>query len=232
MCGRAYSTYTEEELEIRYHSKKPIKLPRFGPNYNLSPTQDAVVVRADEDSKDKQKIFELSRWGLVPVWAKTIQDASKYSLINAKGEEIETKRSYQAAFKRRRCLVPLSGFIEWKREESGSKRPFKIFLKDGSIMSLAGVWESWKNPEGKDLHSFSIITTRANSFMQKIHDRMPVILDPKDEDHWLDPELQDTQELKSLLKSCPSKWLASQEISTLINSPRNNRVEVLEPLKN
>lgn len=226
MCGRAYSTYTDDEIRFRYLGDKKVKIPAFKPNYNLSPTQTALVVRVVDD-KPKLDLF---RWGLIPFWAKDVKSASKYSLINARGEEILEKRSYAQCFQKRRCIVPLSGFIEWKRE-GDHKRPFAIHLKDEPILSMAGVWEHWENKEnGEVVESFSVITTSANKFMEKIHDRMPVILDKKDEAAWLDPENQDASKLVKFLKPCPSKWLEAYEIGTAINSPRNNSKELLKPL--
>ena len=224
MCGRAYSTFTEEEIRLRYLNKKKVKIPSFAPNFNMSPSQEVVVLL----SEDGEPQLELFRWGLVPFWAKDIKIG--YKMINARADTISEKPAFRNAFKKRRCIVPLSGFIEWKREDE-TKRPFRIQLKNHQIMSVAGIWESWKPEEkGKELHTFSIITTDANSFMKKIHDRMPVILDQKDEAAWLDPENEDTARLQKLLKPCPSKWLEAIEISTLINSPKNNSTEVLKPL--
>src|SRR5687768_455228 len=143
MCGRAYHTYTEEELELRYLIKKRSRKPitPLKPNYNLSPTQISPIIL----SKDVDIDIEFLRWGLVPAWAKDVKSADKYSLINAKGEEITEKRSFKNAFHSRRCIVPVSGFFEWKRSEHGPKRPFAIHLKKEPIMSLAGIWEHWKN---------------------------------------------------------------------------------------
>lgn len=232
MCGRAYHTYTEEELDVRMGWEKLKRKPLgFKPNYNMSPTQSVPVILVRDD---KQQL-ELFRWGLVPFWAKDVASAAKYSLINARSEEITEKRSYAQAFQKRRCLVPLSGFIEWIRPPEGSKapkRPFAIHLKDAEIMSVAGVWEHWESKEtGDRVDSFSILTTEANSFMAKIHDRMPVILDKRDEKAWLDPSNQKTESLKKFLKPCATKWLDAFEVSTAINSPKNNSPKVLEPLK-
>jgi putative SOS response-associated peptidase YedK len=223
MCGRAYSTYTDQELAVRYFNKKAPKLPSFTPNFNLSPTQKQLVLRQD----DGKLIPDLFRWGLIPAWAKDMKIG--YKLINARGDTVAEKPSFRTAFKKRRCIVPLSGFIEWKRDGE-SKRPFKIHLKDEPILSMAGLWEEWHNPENEEVvHSFCVITTEANSFMEKIHDRMPVILSPESEEKWLD-YYADPSDLQKLLKPCPSKWLAAEEISPLINSPKNNRPEVLNPL--
>jgi putative SOS response-associated peptidase YedK len=228
MCGRAYSTYTDEELELRYLNERRKRRPLAGlePNFNLAPTQLAPVVFM----QDHQRTIELMRFGLVPFWAKDIKSAGKYSLINAKAEEIDEKRSYKEAFLHRRCIIPLSGFYEWQRTD-GAKRPFAIHLRDGQIMSVAGVWEYWQSKDTQQtVDSFSIITTAANSLMQKIHNRMPVVLDRKDESTWLDPDNHDIAVLKSLLKPCPSEWLEVYEISTLVNSPKNNTKKVLDPL--
>ncbi|MBU6375100.1 MAG: SOS response-associated peptidase [Bdellovibrionales bacterium] len=229
MCGRAYETYTEDELYLRYLNEGAKRAPLgFKPNYNLAPTQLSPVVV----NRSGLPEIALLRWGLVPAWAKDIQSASKYSLINARGEEILEKRSYQQAFLKRRCILPLSGFIEWKRESEKVKRPFAIHLKGDPIMSVAGVWEHWVSPAtGEIFESFSIITTAANSMMQKIHDRMPVILSRESEAEWLDPKNQDPARLKQFLKPCPPEWLAAYEISTAINSPRNNQPELLNPLQ-
>lgn len=227
MCGRAYETYSEEELYVRYLNEKFKRNPLgIKNNFNFAPTQMSPVLIV----KDGQRQFELMRWGLVPSWAKDVKSASKYSLINARAEEIEEKRSYKNAFKKRRCILPLSGFFEWKSEGKGPKRPFAIRLRSKEIMSVAGIWESWKNEtSGEVIDSFSIVTVAANDFMSKIHNRMPVILPRESESAWLDPDTEDAAELHRLLTPCPSEWLEGYEVSVLVNSPKNNVVEVLAP---
>jgi putative SOS response-associated peptidase YedK len=235
MCGRAYSTYTEEELYFRYLNDKRKRQPlgdekegsRLKPNYNLCPTQLAPVVFV----RDGHRVIEMFRFGLVPFWAKDVASVTKYSLINARAEEILEKRSYKTAFEKRRCIVPLTGFYEWQRNEGGAKRPFEFHSRDHSILSMAGVWEHWKSPETpQEIHSFSIITTTANSLMEKIHNRMPVILDREVEEEWLDPAQPHPEVLLKLLKPCPSERLETHEVSTLVNSPKNNRIEILNPI--
>lgn len=226
MCGRAYETYTEEELAFRYLNKKTIRLPDLRPNYNLSPTQITYVLREENGQRE----FAPMRWGLVPSWAKSLKDVQKYSLINAKAEEISQKRSYKEPFLKRRCILPVSGFFEWQRSEN-KKQPFAIYLKDLPIMSIAGVWEHWTSHEtGEIIESFSIITTAANSFMAKIHDRMPVILSQMDEQYWLDSKNTNADSLQRLLRPCDPSLLGAIEVSTLVNSPRNNSPEVLKPI--
>jgi putative SOS response-associated peptidase YedK len=129
---------------------------------------------------------------------------------------------------RRRCIVPISGFYEWKRDQDG-KRPYKIHLNDDPIMSVAGIWDIWRAGTSDERYSFSIVTTAANSIMSNVHDRMPVILARKDEDIWLDPEVHEPELLQPLMKPCPSSWLAVIEVSALVNSAKNNAPELLEP---
>ncbi|MBI3541771.1 MAG: SOS response-associated peptidase [Deltaproteobacteria bacterium] len=228
MCGRAYETYTDEELHARYLNEKAKRgNPLAGqhgarkPNFNLAPTQDSPIVRV----VDGERQLDLFRWQYVPPWEPEFK--TKLSTINAKSETVFESRLYKSAIIKHRCIVPLSGFFEWKRD-GDSKRPFAIHLKDEPIMSVAGIWSTWRGDGKSELHSFAILTTAANPFMEKIHDRMPVILAPKDEEAWLDPELQDVAKIKKLLKPCPEKWLVAHEVSTLVNSPRNNRAEVLD----
>lgn len=226
MCGRAYQTYSEEELRLRYLNEKAKQFPMsdLGPNYNLSPTQKSPIVFRYEG----ELRIGFFRWGLVPFWAKDVKSASKYSLINAKAEDIEEKRSFKNPFLHRRCILPISGFFEWQRVEGEPKRPYAISLKGDPIMSLAGVWEYWKSKNtGEEIFSFSIVTTSANSLVGKIHNRMPVILSRVGENEWLDPDNHNILALKCLLKPFPSEWLEAREISNLVNNPRNNRPEVL-----
>jgi putative SOS response-associated peptidase YedK len=226
MCGRAYETYTEEELSIQYLNRRPLRLGTFQQTYNLAPTQPSPVVL----QRDGERTIEPFRWGLVPSWAKSIEAAAKYSMINARGEEIAEKRSYAEPFRQRRCVVPLSGFFEWQRG-GPRKRPFAIQRNDRGILSVAGVWERWQPPgQPGPLHTFSIVTTRANTLMANIHERMPVILDECDIQLWLDPGVHEPGRLTPLLKPCPSEWLSAYEISTAVNAPANNSPEVLQPL--
>jgi putative SOS response-associated peptidase YedK len=223
MCGRAYSTYTAEELYFQFLNKKPLKLGPLKPNYNMAPTQTAPTVRLMAGARD----IDTMAWGLIPEWSPEFK--MKFSTINARSEGVFESRLYKKPILQRRCIIPVSGFFEWKKE-GAAKRPFKIFLKDSPIMSLAGIWISWRAGTPEEQRSFSIMTTAANSFMEKIHDRMPVILDPKEFDEWLDPEVHEAEQVGAMLKQCPANWLASTEVSTLVNKPSNNRPEVLELL--
>lgn len=225
MCGRAYETYTEAELaSLDDHGEAP-DIDWLAPNYNMAPSEASPVVLV----RDDRRVFEPFRWGLVPPWATSVPAAAKYSLVNARGEEITHKRSYAEPFQHRRCVVPLSGFYEWKRD-GRHKRPFAIHLTDQPVMAVAGVWERWQ-PSGQvpPIHSFSIVTTAANEFMAEIHDRMPVILDRQDIDLWLDPDVHEPERVLPLIRPCPSEWLTAYAVSTSVNSVRNKTPAVLRP---
>jgi putative SOS response-associated peptidase YedK len=222
MCGRAYETYTDEELHFQYLSKRPLIRLQFTPIYNLCPTQDSPVLLLNNGARE----FEVMRWQLIPATEPAF--TTKLSTINARSETVFASRLYGDVVVRQRCIVPLSGFYEWKKEGQ-RRRPFKIHLQNNAIMSVAGIWETWRPGTPHQRRSFSIMTTAANSLMSEIHDRMPVILDRKDEDTWLDPEVHEQGELQRLLKPCPNDWLVAAEISSLVNSPKNNTPEILQP---
>jgi putative SOS response-associated peptidase YedK len=222
MCGRAYETYSDEELYFRYLSKASPAPLVTSPIYNLCPTLDSPVLRLVAGERQ----FDQMRWQLVPATEPAF--TTKLSTINARSETVFQSRLYRDLVIRQRCIVPLSGFYEWKRE-GDRKRPFKIHLRDEPIMSVAGIWDAWRPGLPGERHSFAIMTTSANDLMREIHDRMPVILGRSDEDAWLDPEIHEQEALQALMKPCPSSWLTTCEISPLVNSPKNNTVEVLEP---
>ena len=185
MCGRVYETYTDEELYFRYLNKKPLsEFPFVTPIYNLCPTMNSPVLRLI----DGERRFDPMQWQLIPNREPTLK--TKLSTINAKSETVFESPLYRDLVVRQRCIVPLSGFFEWKKD-AGRKRPFKIQLRDEPIMSVAGVWDTWRPGTPEERWSFSILTTAANSFMSEIHDRMPVILGRSDEDAWLDPEIHE-----------------------------------------
>lgn len=165
------------------------------------------------------------KWGLVPSWAK--DEKIGYKMINARSEGIETKPSFRAAFKRHRCLVPTTGFYEWKKVDAKMKQPYFIRLKSGEPFAFAGLWEVW-GPD--NLETFTIITTENNELIEPIHTRMPVILHEKDEAVWLDPELHDADKLKELLKPYPSEEMEMYEVSTFVNSPKNESPDCIKPI--
>jgi putative SOS response-associated peptidase YedK len=138
----------------------------------LAPTDTLPVVRYD--TKAAQRSLNMLRWGLIPSWAKDMKVGFS---INAKAEGIENKPAFRKAFERRRCLVPVDSFYEWKKTATG-KQPYAIALADRRIMALAGVWENWHSPAGERVRSFAIITTEPNELCARLHNRMPAVLKP------------------------------------------------------
>jgi len=171
--------------------------------------------------------MKLLRWGLVPFFTKSIADLKGLSTINARGETVATSRTYREPFKRRRCLIPASGFYEWKRIDPKNKQPYAFDLSNGNMMAFAGLRGAWKDPaNNKWLQSFAIITTEANEVMTPIHDRMPVILHPGDFDRWLSRDETDRPPI-DLLRPFPSEEMERFEVSRDVGNVRNNSAELL-----
>jgi putative SOS response-associated peptidase YedK len=191
------------------------------PRYNIAPSQDIAIIRFSPAGRK----LSMAHWGLIPSWAK--ERSTSYSTINARADTVDTKPTYRGPFKHHRCLIPADGFYEWK-EEAGFKIPHHISMQDGSPFAMAGLWDVWNGPEG-DVLSCSIIVTDANPFMKKLHDRMPVILEPKDYEAWLDPDNQDTTSLKKLLIPAKGDRLTEWKVSRALNNPRNESAQFAEP---
>jgi len=213
MCGRFSLTANEAELNLRFELEGG-NAP-YVPRYNGAPTQMMAVITSENPHK-----LSYLRWGLIPPWAKDISIGNK--MINARAETITEKPSFRTPLFSKRCLVPADGFYEWQQD--ANKQPFRIFVKNNPIFSMAGLWERWKSPEGTVIESFNIITTEANSFMKPIHNRMPVILRREDEKTWL--ASKDSVEILSLLKPYAPEDMDAFAVSKLVNSPKNEAREV------
>jgi putative SOS response-associated peptidase YedK len=224
MCGRVYEIYVAEELSDRYLDSETSVPFEVSPTYNLCPTDNSPVLLVTDGKRE----FEQMRWQLVPRTEPAF--STKLSTINARSESVFESRLYRDIVVRQRCIIPISGFYEWKRHGT-ARRPFRISLREDPIMSLAGIWDAWRAGTKDERHSFSILTTAANEFMSAIHDRMPVILSRSDEEAWLDPGFGNRVSLERLLKPCPSELLEGAEVSTLVNSTKNNSPELLKPVE-
>ena len=209
------------------------EVPTLEPRYNIAPTSLVPTVLRMPNTSAKQsplqsdRQFHLLRWGLIPSWAK--DSAMGARLINARAETVTEKPSFRAAFRHRRCLVVADGFYEWQRQER-LKQPFYFRLQNGQPFAFAGLWERWKDPDGVTIESCTILTTEANELLRPIHDRMPVILDPKDYDLWLDPAVQKPEPLQQLLRPYQSEAMTAYPVSTQVNNPSNNSPECINSL--
>ena len=150
--------------------------------------------------------------------------------INARAETLAGKPTFRDSYKNRRCLVLADGFYEWREnEKKNDKTPFRFILKGGEPFAFAGLWDNWRKPDGSTLLSFAIITTEPNELIRPIHNRMPVILHQEHEELWLDPSFNDTKELSSVLTPYPSDQMDFYEVSTVVNSPKNDKPVCIEP---
>ena len=225
MCGHARLSSDVSEIRLAFRIPPERPMPNIAPSWNVAPTDPLPVVRYDV--KDHQRSLEVMRWGLVPFWAKDIKVG--FSNINAKAEGIETRPAFRQAFERRRCLVPVDNFYEWKKTGTG-KQPYAIALANRGIMALAGLWENWKSPAGEWVRSFAIVTTEPNELCAELHNRMPVILAPETWPTWLGEEPADRARLKSLLAPYPSEGMICWPVSTRVGNVKNNDPSLIEPI--
>ncbi len=220
MCGR-YNIITDAQaLYDAYQVEAELAEGRLA-RYNVAPATDQLVIVAEGG----RPAVRWHRWGLIPHWAKDA--AIGYRTINARGESVAAKPAFRAAFRQRRCLVPATGFYEWKTL-AGGKQPYLIRFNSGELFSFAGLWETWTGLEG-EVRSFTIITTEPNELMARIHDRMPAILPREHYARWLAPALQDPAQIQPMIASYPDGELQAIPIGRRINNARNQGPELIEP---
>ena len=227
MCGR-FALATDENAIVEEFSLQTTFLPptiELAPRYNIAPSQPILTIYQNTN-KDRQATH--FQWGLVPSWAKEAKIGAK--MINARSETVAEKPSFRAAFKRRRCIIPASGFYEWQKT-ADSKQPIYIHPQDAAHFAFAGLWERWQSPDGSILQTCTILTTRPNELMTPIHNRMPVILEPEDYADWLEPEEKPQLGLH-LLRPFPAERMATYPVSKLVNNPRNESPDCIVPLRN
>jgi putative SOS response-associated peptidase YedK len=196
-------------------------IPSLEASYNIAPTQLAPVIRQGDDGLQ----LVHARWGLVPFWAKDLKIGNR--MINARSETAAEKPAFRAAWKKRRCLVPASGFYEWQKTPDG-KQPQAIHPARDPLFAFAGLWETWRSPQDETVTSFTILTTRANPAMAPIHDRMPVMITRDDQSKWLRAE--DAVPDIEIMAHGLTVSLNSYPISTAVNKPSNNYPQLLEPV--
>jgi len=222
MCGRYTLSAPADEIASLFDL---VTMPDIPPRFNVAPTQETAVVRVIAPREPRR--LDLLRWGLIPYWAD--DPAIGNRMINARSESVADKPAFRHSFRRQRCLIATDGFYEWKK--SGKlKQPFHIRRKDRRPFAFAGLWERWKDPAGKLLDTFTILTTDANELIQPLHDRMPVILDRKDFDLWLDPAVSDPARLQPLLAPAPGDSMETVPVSRTVNSPAYDAADCIEPL--
>ncbi|MEO6131841.1 MAG: SOS response-associated peptidase [Saprospiraceae bacterium] len=223
MCGRSSLTKTEKELEERFRANFYSEdLERYNPlpNYNVAPTQMHPVITQQDPS-----VIHLYRWGLIPFWAKDMKIGA--SMINARVETIAEKPAFRQAFEKRRCLVPFDGYYEWMKTPEG-KIPYRIKVTNTDIFSIAGLYESWKAPDGNVIKSFTLITKEADPLIAHLHDRMPMILLPEQESMWIDAEVP-TKDVMNHLVPVNGEQMTWYRVSDRVNKVSENDAGLVLP---
>ena len=222
MCGRVALHDDKQFLEEVKNTIKQVKRNlTLQPSYNIAPSQSIATLTND-------KIYQYTRFGLIPHWAKD----GKLQPINARAETLATKPTFKSPFKSNRCIIPINGFYEWKKEGK-HKVPYWISPSQGNYFALAGICDTWHDPDtNEEILSSAIITTTPNEIMKPIHDRMPVILESKDWELWLDANIDKSEALMPLLKPFDEKAMQAYEVSTFVNSPANNTEQCITPQRN
>jgi len=222
MCGRFVITSAPEAMRRMFGYGEH---PNFPPRYNIAPTQPVPIVRRKEGGEGVTREFTLVRWGLVPSWAKEMPQSL---LINARADTINEKPSFRGAFRHHRALMPADGFYEWKTTTTGAKQPYFIRRRDRAPFAMAALWDNWLPADGSELETCAVITTDANVTLRPIHHRMPVILEAKDFDLWLDPATP-LKELEPLLVPAPDDLLEAFPVSPDVNRVANDGPHLLDP---
>lgn len=221
MCGRFTLTLDPGEIQTLLDLGPFVHIVQ--PRYNIAPSQPIPIVK---DASTRS--VELYRWGLVPFWADDIQIGNR--MINARSETVHEKPSFKAAFKYRRCLILADGFYEWHAAEKGApKTPYLFKLKNDHPFTFAGLYEHKTFPEGDELHTCTILTCEPNELVRDYHNRMPVMLGEGTRWDWLTPEA-DPSALLALLTPYPAEAMKCFPVSRAVNSPENDRPEIIEPL--
>lgn len=223
MCGRFALNVSAEDLS-RLFGIAPEGLPEFGARFNIAPTQTVLAVRQVPDGPREACLL---RWGLLPPWAKDASVGAR--MINARSESAADKPAFRSALRRRRCIVPASGFYEW-RAEGDAKQPYFIHAPENAILGIAGLWERWLAPDGIPLETCALLTTAANPDVAPLHDRMPVLLPVADFERWLDPRLSDPLALSDLLRPAPPGSLVWHPVARRVNRAGEEGADLAAPL--
>jgi putative SOS response-associated peptidase YedK len=228
MCGRYDMNLRDDELQRRFQARfRHEELTAsegewLRPRYNIAPSQYLPIVLSQDAA-----YFVFGRWGYKPEWAQERKDVPV--MINARAETVGSKPFFRDALRHRRCLIPATGFFEWKRE-GGRKVPFRCHLRSEEAFAFAGIYSTLRDEEGTERAAYAIITTEANQLVARVHQRMPVILRQEAERDWLNPRLSH-QAAQSMLVSYPEEEMRIYRVSEMVNSPRNDTAQVSTPVE-
>src|SRR6266511_5862659 len=227
MCGRFVQVASPELLVERFGVAE-VAAARQAPRYNVAPRATVYAVRERVEGDERRRVLSALRWGLVPSWSKDVRSGDR--MINARAETLTDKPAYERAFRMHRCLIPAEGFYEWQRR-GNQKQPMFIHRRDGEPMAFAGLWAAWRDandPDSEWLRTCAIVTTNANDTLAPLHDRMPVVLEARDWQRWLDPAVEDDDALGSMLVPAADDLLVAYPVGTAVNSADNDGPELVE----
>lgn len=216
MCGRFTLTADAEAIQQAFNLET---LPNIAPRYNVAPSQPVAVI-----TNEQPKELTFHQWGLIPSWAKDPIIGNR--MINARSETAHEKPSFRSALKRRRCLIPATGFYEWPSKGSP---PVYIKMQEETLFAFAGLWEIWHSPEGSEVRSCTILTGDTNDLLAQYHHRMPIILPPERYGDWLRPDEMTVPEAQSMFRPYDADKMYAYEVSKLVNSPSNDSPECIQP---
>jgi len=223
MCGRFTLFAPYFDIIERFDIETAFEEHDYIPSYNSAPSQQVVALINDGT---KNRLGYLL-WGLILPWAK--DDKIGYKMINARTETLDEKPSFRNAFQKKRCIIPADSFYDWQKK-GPEKVAMRFKLKSNELFGFAGLWDSWTSPDGNVLHTCTVITTRPNSLVEKVHNRMPVILRPEDEADWLNPSIKDIDFLGNMLRPFDEGQMEVYEVSSKVNSPKNNEKSLIIPI--
>ncbi|MEO8208487.1 MAG: SOS response-associated peptidase [Chloroflexota bacterium] len=222
MCGRFTQERPTSELADIFEAEDLAE--GAGGRYNVAPTDEAAVIV----QREERRAVLPFRWGLIPHWAESAKIGNR--MFNARAETLATSPAFRDAFRKRRCLVPVDSFYEWRREGT-VRQPFRIASIDRQPLALAGLWSGWRNPETDEIvRTFTIVTTTPNELMRSIHDRMPVIIPSEAWDRWLDSAMPDPGALIGLLGPAPDEGIEAYAVSRAVNTVQNDGPGLIDPL--
>ena len=222
MCGRYVRCSDKQQLVE--HFQTALTVFDIPPSYNIAPTSFQPVIRLDRDTGERE--IAMMRWGLIPSWCKSVSLLG-VSTINAKAESLMRKPIWRQPFKKRRCLIPADAFYEWKKVDAKTKQPYAFAMKDAQTFAFAGLWERWIAPDRKPVDSFAIITTDPNELAATVHNRMPVILEPRDYTRWL-TRADEEQPPIHLLRPFDAEAMQTWKVDPCVGNVRNNEPTLVE----
>jgi len=221
MCGRFTLTANPADVQDTFSNFN--FTTQFAPRFNIAPSQPILAIPNDD-----KLTADFFVWGLIPMWAKDPSIGNR--LINARGETLAEKPSFRGSYRHKRCLILADGFYEWKSTAGKkTKTPYFIHMQNRKPFAFAGLWDHWESPDGSSIKTCTIITTSPNELMESIHDRMPVIVHPRDYGKWLDPAPQTPETLGPIIKPYPAEAMSAYPVSTSVNSTTNDAPELVVP---